>query len=163
VRRTGEPRNRKTPPHPPEGGRTGGEVFVQETHTTERGRSRTRVVRVDVAAIRRELAPPGSEHREAWVQARRLMLGTVGESTFDIWLAPLELIALDAAGLLVLTGPVVLLSWVQKRFGPLISRSCEDCGRRVRFASPQERLAIESNPKPSTRSSEEPMMNRRVS
>ena len=46
----------------------------------------------------------------------------------------------------MLAGPEDTLAWVQKRFGRLISRCCEQSGRRVRFASPQERVVLQHRP-----------------
>jgi hypothetical protein len=69
-----------------------------------------------------------------------------GESAFDIWLARLELIAIDRAGSLVVSGPEATLRWVQQRFDRLIGDCGERAGRQVRFASEQERLAIENTP-----------------
>jgi hypothetical protein len=71
---------------------------------------------------------------------------TVGESVFEIWLAAVELLAVDRDGVFVLTGPQATANWVQTRFGRLISQSCERAGRRVRFATPQERAAIQHTP-----------------
>jgi hypothetical protein len=161
----GNPRTGEHPPNPPEGGRRGGDVFVEESYVTERGRKRKRLIRVDVNASRRALKLPSSGDREAWLQARALMLRAIGESTFDIWLSQLELVAVDPAGLLVITGAEATLSWVQKLFGQLISRCCEGSGRRVRFASPQEQLAIENTPDGAASAGvrEQPTINRRVS
>jgi DnaA N-terminal domain len=120
-------------------------------------------VRIDVEAIGRGLTQPSAELCDAWLQARRLMLRAAGQSTFDIWLAPLELIAVDSKGALVVIAPALPLSWVHKRFGPLIANACQSCGQRMRFASPSERLAIDGLPSLKRSSDEEPTINRRVS
>jgi hypothetical protein len=57
-------------------------------------------------------------------------------------LASVQLMAVDQQGLLVLAGPEVTSAWLQPRFGGLICDCCEECGRGMRFASPQERTAI---------------------
>jgi DnaA N-terminal domain len=163
-----EPENLRTsehPPNPPEGGLHAGELFVEQVHVTERGRERKRFVRVDVDAVCRELMCPSLAEREIWVNARALMRRTVGESMFDIWLASVELAAVDREGSLVLAAPEVTLAWLQKRFGRLISRCCEQSGRGARFALPQERVAIQHRPQAAASAvvGEQATMNRRVS
>jgi DnaA N-terminal domain len=163
-----EPGNQRTgehPPNPPEGGPDTGELFIEESYLSERGRKRNRRVRVDADVVHRQLTPSSTAEREVWRNARGLMLNAVGESTFDIWLAPVELLAVDREGLLVLTGPKATLSWVQQRFGGLISDSCAQCGHRVRFASPRERAAIQHRPRAASSAAvgEQETMNRRVS
>jgi hypothetical protein len=163
-----EPGNRGTsenPPNPPEGGLCAGELFVEESYVTERGRKRKRLVRVDVDAVRREVAVPSASDREVWQAARAQLLGNVGESTFEIWLSSVELVGVDRDGSLVLAAPAATSDWVQKRFGQLISHCCEESGRGVRFASPQERVAIQHMPETGSRAvvSEQSTMKRRVS
>ncbi len=65
---------------------------------------------------------PGSTWREIRAQLRL----TVGESSYEIWLAALELKAVDGATLL-LQAPPATQSWVAKRFGSAI----ETCARAV--------------------------------
>ena len=77
-----QPQNPRTnPPNPPEGGGPD-QVVVEETYVTERGRSRRRLVTVDLAEVRSQLRAAGREDRAAWVQIRELLLEAVGESTF---------------------------------------------------------------------------------
>jgi hypothetical protein len=90
--------------------------------------------------------PPGPTERQTWANACALILAAVGASTFDIWLATVELVAVDPEGLLVLAGPEVTSRWVPNRFGQLISQACEQMGRGARFASPRERAAINNRP-----------------
>jgi hypothetical protein len=161
-----EPQNPGTvnPPSPPEGGRTAGEVFVDESYVTDRGRRRTRRVAVDADAIRRKLSAPSPADEEAWRELRRLMREAAGQSTFGIWLSDLELVAVDVEGLLVLTGPQDTLAWLNKRFDRLFSRCCAQAGRHLRFASPPEQLVICREPhRASAPVSEQPTINRRVS
>jgi hypothetical protein len=139
-------------------------VFVEQGYVTERGRRRTRRVRVDLDATRRQLSTPSPTDEAAWRGLRTLMHQAAGESTFEIWLSPLELVGVDLEGLLVLTGPEDTLGWVQKRFDRLISRCCEQAGRRARFASPQEQLVCRQPPRSSAPTvSGQPTINRRVS
>lgn len=146
TRARGRNRGTKEPasiPQPPEGGLGVGELFVEQSYVSERGRRRKRLVRVDVDAVCRKLTLPNSAEREVWLAASALLLGNVDESTFEIWLSPIELLAVARDGSLVLTAPEATLGWVQKRFGRVISHCCEQSGRGVRFAWPQERVAIQ--------------------
>jgi hypothetical protein len=144
VRARREPQNPKTnPPHPPEGGNRPDIVLVQENYRTDRGRQRQRTVRVDLAEVRRRLGIPSVDNLEQWQQIRRGMAAAVGDSTFEIWLAPLELIAIDSTtNALVLSGPAQTLAWVERRYGRLITRAAEHIGREVRIAVDIERQAI---------------------
>jgi chromosomal replication initiator protein len=65
---------------------------------------------------------PSSAWREISAELRR----TVGESTYDIWLAPLEIKAWDGA-VLFLEAPPPTQAWVAKRFGRIL----ETCARTV--------------------------------
>ncbi len=65
---------------------------------------------------------PSSAWREIRVELRR----TVGESTYDIWLDPIEVKALDGA-VLLLQAPPATQAWVAKRFGHIL----ESCARTV--------------------------------
>jgi chromosomal replication initiation ATPase DnaA len=96
--------------------------------------------------VRERLAAPGAAEQAAWEQIRARLLQTVGESTFEIWLAPLELIAVDLAGSLVIDTPDATRSWVQTRFGRLLERCAVEARRAVRIAEELERLALEPRP-----------------
>jgi len=89
------PRTREDPPSPPAGGSSPDEILVEEAYVTERGRKRRRLVRVDLDAVRRGLGLPVLADRDAWGRIRARLRETVGESMFEIWLDPLELIAVD--------------------------------------------------------------------
>jgi hypothetical protein len=143
-----EPQNPRTldPPSPPERGSVADEILVEETYLTERGRTRRRPVRVELSAVRERLAAAGAAEQAAWEQIRARLLQAVGESTFEIWLAPLELIAVDLAGSLVIDAPEATRSWVQTRFGRLLERCTAEAGRAIRFAEELERLALEPRP-----------------
>ena len=143
-----EPQNPRTsdPPSPPGGGSVVDKILVEETYLTERGRTRRRPVKVDLAAVRERLAAAGAAEQAAWEQIRARLLQTVGESTFEIWLAPLELIAVDLAGSLVIDTPEATRSWAQTRFGRLLERCAADAGRAIRFAEELEHLALEPRP-----------------
>ena len=143
-----EPQNPRTldPPSPPGGGSVVDEILVEETYLTERGRTRRRPVRFDLSAVRERLAAPGAAEQAAWEEIRARLLQAVGESTFEIWLAPLDLIAVDLAGSLVIDTPDATRSWVQTRFGRLLERCAADAGGAIRFAEELEHLALEPRP-----------------
>ena len=63
---------------------------------------------------------PAAVWREIRAELRRLL----GDSTFEIWIEPLELKALDR-GLLLLEGPPATKAWVAKRFGPVLERCAQ--------------------------------------
>ena len=130
----------------PSGGSQADQTLVEETYVTERGRKRRRMVRVDVVAVRDRLATAGGGDREAWEQIRGLLLEGVGKSTFELWLARLELVAVDCDGSLVIDAPVATRGWVVKRFSRLLERCAARAGRVVRFASEHERLALVQRP-----------------
>jgi hypothetical protein len=143
-----EPQNPRTldPPGPPQGGSVVDEIFVEETYLTDHGRTRRRPVRVDLSAVRERLVVAGAAEQAAWEQIRARLLQAVGESTFEIWLAPLELIAVDLDGSLVIDTPDATRSWVQTRFGRLLERCAAEAGRAIRFAEELERRALEPRP-----------------
>jgi hypothetical protein len=143
-----EPQDPRTvhPPSPPEGGSVADEIIVQETYVTKRGRKRRRSVTVDLWAVRERLKAAGTADRLIWDRIRALLLARVGESTFEIWLAPLELIAVDRDDSLVIDTPGATRDWVRTRFGRLLERCAADAGHAVRFAVELERLALEPRP-----------------
>ncbi len=138
--RTPEPKEH--PPSPPEGGQSDDCVVVQETYVTERGRERRRSVRIDLGAVRHNLGLPSPEDRDDWQSIRTLLRETVGESTFEIWLDPLELIAIGNSGALLVAGPAETLTWVRERYGQLLAGSAQRVGRVLRIADEPERRAI---------------------
>jgi hypothetical protein len=75
---------------------------------------------------------------------RDLLLAAVGESTFDIWLARLELIAVDLEGTLMVSEPPETVGWVGRRFGRVLDGVARRAGRRLRVADDAERKAAES-------------------
>ena len=148
------PRTRKDPPSPPEGGSALGSVTIEQTYVTERGRKRRRGVRVDLDEVRRGLGLPGVADRDDWERIRSLLLGAVGESRFEIWLEPLELIAIDASGALVVAAPADTCSWVRGRFGPVLTHCSQQASRELRLADDAERIALgrgDGRPAPAAR------------
>ena len=87
---------------------------------------------VDLGAVRARLRAAGEADRAAWEQIRAVLLDAVGESQFGIWLAPLELLAVDLEGTLVVSAPRETRSWVTDRFGRLLDSAADgpaaDCG-----------------------------------
>ncbi len=120
--------------------------MIEEDYLTDRGRRRRRCRTVELAPLRERLRAAGKKDCTAWAEIRRLLFETVGESTFDIWLAPLELLAVDRDGRLVLGAPAVTDSWLRKRFGRLLARSAESVGHELRLADQAEQAAAATLP-----------------
>jgi len=139
-----EPQNPRTvhPPCPPEGGNGSASVLIEEMYITDRGRKRRRTVRIDLDAVRRRLGRPSSTDRDAWRWIRDELLSAVGESTYAIWLEPLELIAVDGDAVLVVSAPAQTRSWLHARFWRLIARCAERVGRELRLADEPEAKAM---------------------
>ena len=147
ARAGSEPQNPRTlPPQPPKGGSDTDSIVIEETYVTDRGRRRRRCRTVELAPLRERLRAAGKEDRTAWAEIRRLLFDTVGESTFDIWLAPLELLAVDRDGTLVLGAPAVTDSWLRKRFGRLVTHCAESVGHELRLADQAEQAAAATLP-----------------
>lgn len=146
ARAGSEPLNPRTedPPTPLKGGNPTGSVLIEQIVISERGRKRKRLVPVDLALVRRSLAPPGPRDRDDWERIRGLVRARVGEDMFEIWLGPLELIAVDAS-VLVIAAPPETVSWVRHRHGRLLSATAEQTGRELRLAEEPERLAFGMN------------------
>jgi hypothetical protein len=138
-----EPQNPRTtdPPRPPEGGSAGDQVLVEETYVSARGRRRRRPVAVDLGAMRARFRAAGGADHAAWKQIRAVLLDVVGESAFEIWLAPLELVAVDLQGTLVVSAPRETAGWVAGRFGRILDSAAERAGLRLRVADEVERQA----------------------
>lgn len=138
-----KPRTTEDPPTPLKGGNDADSVFVEQTFVTDRGRTRRRLVPVDLNEIRRNLNMPAPGDRTAWQSIRAQLFDTVGESTFAIWLEPIELIAVGNERELVLATHEQTASWVRVRFGRLIVTCAQRIGRQVRLAAEPERRAVE--------------------
>ncbi len=72
----------------------------------------------------------------AWRTIRAELRRRVGESTFDIWLAPLELQAFDGDAL-ILTAPTGTRQWIAARYGRLVERCAREAlgeGTRLVFS-----------------------------
>ena len=140
-----EPQNQRTkehPPNPPEGGRSEDSITIEEAYTTGSGRKRHRRVNVNLDEVRRTLGVPGPSDHADWKRIRTLLAEAVGESTFAIWLEPVELIAIDADGALVLHAPPELRGWLQERFGRVVAQAAERAGRATRMADAARSAAM---------------------
>jgi hypothetical protein len=136
-----EPQNPRTledPPSPPDGGSWAGSVRIVEDYLTDRGRRRQRTVTVELDAIRAEFAEPTTVERSDWGRIRSELRRTAGESTFEIWLAQLELLATDQTGCLLLAYPLETRAWLTTRYGGLIERTGRSVGRELRLATDRE-------------------------
>jgi hypothetical protein len=131
------PRIRKDPPSPPEGGRHE-LVSIVEDYVTPRGRQRHRTVSVDLDEIRSQLLSPSPTNHAEWQQIRADVTSVVGGSMFEIWLAPLELVGCDDDGVLLLACPTATRQWVAGRYGAVIERIGRSHGRSARLATDRE-------------------------
>jgi chromosomal replication initiator protein len=66
--------------------------------------------------------PTNVEPDDAWRSIREELRRVVGESTYEIWIAPLEVKAFEG-GVLILKAPAATRAWVAKRFGRILERS----------------------------------------
>jgi chromosomal replication initiator protein len=75
-----------------------------------------------------------------WRASQKRLRASVPESTFDLWLAPLEAVGSDDETL-YLKAPEGIRAWAERRYSALIAAAVADCGtqlRRVSFAAPRE-------------------------
>jgi hypothetical protein len=145
VRAGREPQNPRTfPPQPPDGGSSGGQVSIVEDYITDRGRKRQRTVVVELAAIRQQLAVPGERDIEDWQHVQIELHRIVGESTFEIWFALVELSAVEPGGCLVLTAPAATRAWVAERFARALALAGQAVGRDLRIADDRERQLLDA-------------------
>jgi hypothetical protein len=127
-----------TPPNPPAGGQPV-PVEITEQFVTERGRRRTRRIELDLS----ELSTATAVDREAWQTVRRRLRETVGASTFEIWLAGFELIAVSVRDrALLIAAPGEIHGWAAARYRRLFADLSAKCGREVRPATERE-LAVQ--------------------
>jgi chromosomal replication initiator protein len=89
----------------------------------------------------RSQLPEYVELGPAWGEIRAQLRRTVGDSTYDLWLAPLEVDDWDGT-LLRLRGPNTTAAWVAARFG----RTVERCARTV--LGPSARVELTDSPTP---------------
>ena len=137
------PRLRKGPPNPPEGGshRLGS---IVEDFVTPRGRQRHRTVAVDLDEIRSQLLSPGSTDHAQWQQIRADRECVVGASMFEIWLAALDLVGCDDGGGLLLACPTATRQRVAGRYASMIGRFGRSHGRSARLATARERQLLDA-------------------
>ena len=81
--------------------------------------------------------PAQTESLPAWRSIRTQLREQVGDATYEIWLAPIELKAWDGH-LLLLEAPAGTRSWVSDRFGRLLER----CAQQILGAD--TRVSLES-------------------
>jgi chromosomal replication initiator protein len=85
----------------------------------------------------------------AWRQIRAELARAVDESTYEVWLAPLEAKAWDGTVLLLQAPSPTTRAWVAKRFGPLLeacTRAVVGPSAKVAFAGEQETAAAQPHP-----------------
>jgi chromosomal replication initiator protein len=75
-----------------------------------------------------------------WRASQERLRASVPESTYNLWLAPLEAVGADDETL-YLKAPEGIRAWAERRYSALIAAAVADCGtqlRRVSFAAPRE-------------------------
>jgi hypothetical protein len=92
------------------------------------------MVRADLDEVCRWLDIPTAADRRDWQQTREQLENTVGETPFAIWLAPVELIAVESNRTLVLAAPRETAGWTSNRFGRALAACASRVGREARFA-----------------------------
>ncbi len=132
------PKTQDPPPPPLQGGSPPAAVTIVEHFVSDRGRHRQRPVTVDLDTARSELLEATGADRCDWHQARAELHRIVGESRFEIWLAPLELLAIDPTGCLLLSAPPATRAWVAERFGRAFERTGQAVSRELRLATDRE-------------------------
>ncbi|HEX6153804.1 MAG TPA: chromosomal replication initiator protein DnaA [Solirubrobacterales bacterium] len=86
--------------------------------------------------------PDDSPRREVpalWQATLKRLEASVPESTFRLWLEPLEAVAIEG-DTLFLSGPESIRAWAERRYSPLIEEALADSGagpQRVSFAQPR--------------------------
>jgi len=83
-----------------------------------------------------------------WRASQDRLRASVPESTFNLWLAPLEAVGADGETL-YLKAPEGIRAWAERRYSSLIGAALAEVGanlQRVSFAAPRE--AVESAPGP---------------
>src|SRR6202035_2565062 len=85
--------------------------------------------------------PAQSESPRAWHEIRAELRRSVGDSIYELWLAPVEAQQSDA-DVLLLRVPPDTHSWVVERYGRII----EACAARVLGASARVRFASPAQP-----------------
>jgi hypothetical protein len=141
-----EPGNQKNnyPPDPPTGGHPARSVEIVEDFLSDRGRKRQRTVVVELDAIREQLRAASDADAADWERIRSELRVLVGESTFEIWLAQLELAATEPGGCLLLAAPPSTRSWVAQRFARAFDHASVAVDRSVRLADERELRLLEA-------------------
>jgi chromosomal replication initiator protein len=81
--------------------------------------------------------PAQLEVTPAWREIRAQLRGLVGDTTYDVWLEPLELVSIDG-NQLVLRGPAATQDWVASRFARVLAKAAQvvlGAEARVTFAT----------------------------
>ncbi|MGH2858751.1 MAG: DnaA N-terminal domain-containing protein [Solirubrobacteraceae bacterium] len=119
-------------------------MFVKETYRTDRGRLRRRRVAIDVEATCAGYTMPALADAVDWKRIREALAARVGQCTFEIWLDPLSLGAVDPSGALVLDAPHATRSWLRHRFAPVLEQAAAALGREVLVADEAQSRSMEA-------------------
>jgi hypothetical protein len=132
------PRIRKDPPNPPDGGRRERSISIVEDYVTDRGRKRQRTVNVSLDEARSQLLAPSPIDHSDWQCIFAELERAAGASAFEIWLSALELVARDHDGTLLLVCPGQIRGWVAGRYGSLLDHAASRSERTARLATDRE-------------------------
>ncbi len=94
------------------------------------------------------MLPAHTDPDDAWRVLRAELRRRIGASTFDIWLAGLQLADWDGQ-VVVLPGPPETELWVSRRYGRLLGQAAEDVlgpGTGLRFAGGEHALEPSAGP-----------------
>lgn len=83
--------------------------------------------------------PPGHDHASVWQQVRAELEASLPKATYDLWIAPVQAVSLQAETL-YLSAPKRVRTWVERRYlGPLESalRRLEPGLQRIAFLEPE--------------------------
>jgi chromosomal replication initiator protein len=92
--------------------------------------------------------PAHTDPTDAWRVLRAELRRRVGTTTFDVWMAPLELADWDGR-VMVLAGPPETELWMSRRYGRLLGQAAEDvlgAGVRLHFASGEQAVEPSAGP-----------------
>src|SRR5690242_404555 len=92
--------------------------------------------------------PPQDDLPALWRATRERLSSSVPESTWKLWLEPLELVGGEGETLF-LSAPEGIRAWTERRYSALIGEALREAGspfQQVSFAAPPEGSGSQANP-----------------
>ena len=100
-----------------------------------------------MVAGRCPMTPPDTNSTPSGEQTQERLKASVPESTYRLWLEPLE--AAGAEGdTLFLTAPEGIRAWSERRYSALIAEALRDCGSRPGAGELRRAAELGSGPQP---------------